>query len=421
MENEIDLRQYIRVLIRHWVMIVSITVIAIIVAVLVSFTSAAVYEAKATVIITITRAEIVFEPKYRTYSLQEDKELRETLFTLVKSSSVAAEAIERLGDELELEDQSIRNILSKVTVNTSGDLIGISVKSTDPEEAVAIANAWAESYVSYVNALYADIPQSPEELQIQASAAMADYLERQREWESFMGNNTIDELTQQIADKELLINLKSLRDQIEAGSLSSAAAAANSLALLLLQTGAYATLPVQFQVPLDELLGLNANTEEQLHDIDSLIFNLESRSGGQPGQTIEELRQDILQLKRELEQQSAREKELKSSRDIAWQTYTTLANKVAEVEVASHAQDVVVRVAVDAIVPERSISSHRVTNIGIALVLGLIIGIFGAFGVDYFKNAKIEPKAEINEVMEEKTEARNNNRTGETRGKKNKA
>lgn len=417
MENEIDLRQYIRVLIRRWKLIVSITVIAVIVAVLVSFTSAAVYEAEATVIITGTRAEIVFEPKYRTYSLQEDKELRETLVALVKSSSVAAEAIERLGDELEPENQSIRNILSKVTVNTSGDLIGISVNSTDPEESAAIANAWAESYVSYINALYAGITQSPEGLQVQASAALADYEERQRERESFLGNNTIDELTQQIADKELLCTLKSLRDQIEAGSLSSTAASANSLALILLQTGAYATLPVQLQVALDTLPGLNASTAEQLHDIDALISNLESRSGGQQGQTVEELRQDILQLKRELEQQSAREREIKSSRDIAWQTYTTLANKVAEVEVASQAQDVVTRFAVAAVVPERSIPSHRVTNIGIALVLGLIIGIFGAFGVDYFKNTKIEPKAGRNEVMEEKTEARNNKKTGETRGK----
>ena len=417
MENEIDLRQYIRVLIRHWKMIVSITVIAVIVAALVSFTSAAVYEAKATVIITGTRAEIVFEPKYRTYSLQEDKELREALVALVKSSSVAAEAIERLGDELEPEDQSILNILSKVAVNTSGDLINISVKSTDSGEATAIANAWAESYVSYVNALYADIPQSPEELQIQASAALADYEERQREWEGFLGNNTIDELTQQIADKELLRTLKSLRDQIKAGSLSSASTAANSLSLILLQTGAYTTLPVQLQVALDTLPGLNASMAEQLHDIDALISTLESRSMGQPGQTVEELRQDILQLKRELEQQNASKRESQSSRDIAWQTYITLANKVAEVEVASQAQDVVTRVAVAAIVPEKSVASHKVTNIGIALALGLIVGIFGAFGVDYFKNTKTEPEAGENEVTEEKTGARNNRKTGETRGK----
>lgn len=404
MEDEIDLRQYIRVLIKHWVLIVSITVIAVIVAVLVSFTSATVYEAKATVIITSARAEIVFEPKYRTYSLEEDKELKEALVALVKSSSVAAVTLDLLGDELSPEDQSIHSILHKVAVNASGDLIEISVKSTDPEEAADIANAWAESYVRYINALYADMPQSPEELQVQASAALADYDERQREWESFVGNNTIEELTRQIADKGLLLTVKSLRDQIEAGSLSSASAAANSLALVLLQTGAYATLPAQLQVALDTLPGLSDSTEEQLHDVDALVSTLESRSGGQQGQTVDELRQDILLLQMELEQQRDIKKELGNSRGIAWQTYTTLANKVAEVEVASLAQDVIVRVAVLAIVPETPVPAHKITNIAIALVLGLIIGTFGAFGVEYFKNAGGKAEAEKEEQVEEKIE-----------------
>jgi succinoglycan biosynthesis transport protein ExoP len=401
MEDEIDLRQYIRVLIRHWVLIVSITVAAVIVAVLVSFTSAAVYEAKATVIITATRTEIVFEPKYRTYSLEEDIELRESLVALVKSSKVASLTLDLLGDELSPEGQSIPSILGKVAVNISGDLIEISVKSTDPEEAADIANAWSESYVDYINALYADIAQSPEELAVQARVALADYDESQREWENFVGNNTIDELIQQITDKGLLLTVKSLRDQIEAGSSSSASAAANSLALVLLQTGAYATLPVQLQVALDTLPGLDASTEELLYDIDALISTLEARSEGRPGQTVEELSQDILILQRELEQQRAIQNELRNSRDIAWQQYITLANKVAEVKVSYLAQDVVVMVAVPAMVPETPAPAHKVTNIAIALVLGLIVGIFGAFGVEYFENAGVKSEAEKEEQVEE--------------------
>ena len=152
---------------------------------------------------------------------------------------------------------------------------------------------------------------------------------------------------------------------------------------------------------LDTLPGLNADTEERLHDIDALISTLEARSGGQPGQTVEELRQDILILQRELEQQRAIEKELRNSRDIAWQKYTTLANKVAEVEVAYLAQDVIVRIAVPAIVLETPVPAHKITNIAIALVLGLIIGIFGAFGVEYFKNAGGKAQAEKEEQVEE--------------------
>jgi uncharacterized protein involved in exopolysaccharide biosynthesis len=408
MEEEIDLRKYVDVLLRHWKLILSITVTAVVVAVVVGFLSPPIYEAKASVLIATTRAEIIFEPKYRTFTLEEDKELRETLVALVKSSSVAAEAIERLGDELEPENQSIRNILSKVAVNTSGDLIDISVKSTDHEETAAIANAWAESYVSYVNGLYSDILQSPEKLQVQADAAERDYEERQRVWESFVGNNTIAELGRQITDKELLCNIKSLREQIESGSLSPASSAANSLTLVLLQARAFTTLPAQLQVALDELPGLDASTEELLHDIDALISTLESRTGGQPGQSISELRQEILQLRAERERERAKERELQTSRDIAWQTFETLNNKMAEVEVATRAQDVVVRVADPATAPEPTVAFPKVTNVVIALVLGLIVGVFGAFGVEYFRKPQEKPEVEKNEGIEEKPGVGNN-------------
>jgi uncharacterized protein involved in exopolysaccharide biosynthesis len=43
-----------------------------------------------------------------------------------------------------------------------------------------------------------------------------------------------------------------------------------------------------------------------------------------------------------------------------------------------------IRVAELAVVPESPVAPRRVMNIGIALVLGLVVAIFGAFGVEYF-------------------------------------
>ncbi|GAJ04046.1 unnamed protein product, partial [marine sediment metagenome] len=248
-----------------------------------------------------------------------------------------------------------------------GDLIEISAKFTDPQKATAIANAWAESYASYVNGLYSGILQSPAELQVQADAARKEYEEKQRAWEDFVSSNRIDELSRQIADKKLLCNIKSLREQIKAGSSSSASAAANSLALILLEAKAFTSLPGELQVSLDRLSGLNVS----LDDIDALISTLETRSGGTRGQSISELREEILQLRGELEQETAKQRELKNSRDIAWETCTTLDSKAAEVRVATLAQDVVVRVAVVAVVPESPVAPRRAMNITIALVLGL--------------------------------------------------
>ena len=388
MEDEIDLRKYIGVLLRHWKLIVSITVIAVFVAGLVSFLQPPTYEARASVLITKGRSEITFEPKYRTYFQEDIRSQRTALVALVKSSAVAIPVIKQLEDELEPAEQRVENILDKVRVRDEGDLIQILVRSTDPEKAAIIAGAWANCYQSYVNSLYGGVSQSPGELQAQADAAKKEYEEKQKAWEDFVRDNRIDELTQQVADKELLCDVKSLREQITAGSSSSASAAANSLALILLQSRAFTSLPAELQVSLDRLSGFKVS----LDDIDTLISTVETRSGSTRGQSIDELRQEILQLWAELEQERAKQLELRSSRDIAWEAYQIVAGKVVEAEVAVRAQDAVVRVAEVAVVPEQPVAPRRVMNISIALVLGLVVGVFGAFGVEYFQKTGEKPE-----------------------------
>jgi len=370
-EEEMDLRKYIDVLLRHWKLIVSITVIAVFVAGLVSFLLPSTYEAKATVLV-----------------IKEEE--RKTLITLAKSPIVATQVIEELGDKLEPEEQRLGNILDKVQVREKGNFIEISVKSTDPQKAVAIANAWVESYENYVDDFYRRVSQSPEELQAQADAARKEYEEIQKAWEDFIGDNRIDELSRQIADKELLCDAKSLREQIKAGSSSPASAAANSLAFVLLQTRASTSLPVNFQVSTDQLRDLNAS----LDDVDALISVLEIRSGSTKGQSITKLRQDINQIKAELERENAKEWDLRSSSNITWEAYISVASRVVEAKVAAQAQATRIRVAELAVVPESPVSPRIMTNISIALVLGLVVGVFGAFGVEYFKKTGEKPEGE---------------------------
>ena len=403
MEDEINLREYLHVLIRHWKLIVSITLIAVIAAVLVGFLAPLTYEAKASVLITETRAQIVFEPKYRTFSSVEQEELKQALVALVKSNSVAASVVEKLGDALGPAEQNVIRIQKKVDVKTVGDLIEISVKSGDPEKAADIANAWAEAYVDYINGLYTGTSLSPDELRTQADDAKKGYEEKQRAWESFVSNNRLDELQRLIGDKKLLVDVKYLREQIAAGISTPASAAANSLAIILLQAKAFIKLPAELQVSLDTLPGLDASIEGQLRDIDALISTLESRIGEKRGQSVDELQKEILQLKGEHVQESARERELKRSRDVAWETYTTLDNKAIELEVASQAQDVAVRVAVAATVPELTTARPDITSVGIALALGLIISVFAAFGLEYLTNGAKKPEvAEADTAAEEK-------------------
>ena len=381
MKDEVNLRDYVNVVFRRWVLIVSITVIAVVIGGLVSFLSPNTYETKARVLITQAKSEIVFEPKYKTLSEENIASQRTALIALLKSRTVASRVIEQLGDKLRPEEQDPISLLDRVQVREHGDLIEISARATDPQTPASIVNAWVQSYESYVNTLYRGVLQSPEELEVQADAARKDYEGKQKAWEDFVGKNRIDELNRQIADKKMLLSLRSLREQIEAGSPSATSAAANSLALILLQTQAFTSLPIGLQVSLDTV----SNLKVGLDDVDALISTLETRLGGTKGQSIGELREEILQLSGELEQEGARKRGLATSRDIAWEAYKTIAGKVVEAEVVTQVPSTVVRVAESAAVPELPVGPNRIMNIVIALIVGLVAGVLGAFGVEWLR------------------------------------
>jgi succinoglycan biosynthesis transport protein ExoP len=381
MEEETDLRGYISVLLRHWKIIVSITLIAGLVAGLIGFLGSPSYEAKAEVV--ITKARIVSDEEVSALNIE-----RETLIALVKSSSVASQVVEQLGDRLEPDERGLASLISKVQVKNQGDFIEISVKDPEPKKAADIANAWAESYVNYVNSLYSDASQSPEELMAQADAAKLEYEEAEGMWKDFIRDNRIDELDRQISDIELLCQLKSLRQQFEAGASSSASTIATSLAFILIQTRAFTDTPAEFQISLDEISDINVS----LNDIDALISTLEARSAITPGQSVSQLRQEILGLKAEQEQEKARQLELETSKEIAWEAYEVAAGKLLEAEIAPGAQSPIVQVTDFAVVPESPVSTNRVMNIIIALVLGFIVGILAAFVVEYFQKSQKKPR-----------------------------
>jgi len=141
MEEEIDLREYIDVIVRRWKWILGITLTAVVAAAILSFfLLAPVYEAKAEVIIVKSRSEVTFEPKYRTLTEEElgsagvidVNARRKALEALVKSSSVASEVIAKLGSTLEPEEQDVNTLLEMVETTANGDLISIKVRGKDP-------------------------------------------------------------------------------------------------------------------------------------------------------------------------------------------------------------------------------------------------------------------------------------------------
>ena len=388
MNDDVDLRRYIDVLVRRWKVVASITLVAVVIAAAVTFTSPASYEARASVLVVTTRAQVILEPKYLTLETEELKALREALVVLAKSNSVATAAIEELGDQITPKERRVSSLTGKVGVTADGDLINIVVKTHDRIKSAAIANAWADSYASYINRLYTGTSQSPEAMRAQAREAKAEYEEQQRAWEQFVVNNTIHQLDRRIGDIELLVNLKSLRDGVEAGSSSPTSAMADGLAIVVLEQQAFAPdLRADIQLSLNSLSGLSSDPKDQLRDVDGLIVTLESRSDIEHGQSLAQLDDLTMRLRQEREAEAARERALHRAREVTWSAFETLDNKAVELAVAAQAQDVAAKLAFPAVVPEQAAGSGKVMPLGTALVLGATVGVFGAFAVEYFRTS----------------------------------
>lgn len=414
MEGEIDLRAYLNVIIRRWKWIVAVTLVAAITAAIVSFfVIAPVYEARAGVLILKSRSEITFEPTYRTLTEEElaraSMEImarREAIQALAESSPVMAEVIAKLGAALDPEE--VARLSEMVKTEIRGDLIEIAVRSTDPKKAATIANAWAEAYERYVNELYGGRPQSAEDIEAQVVEARKTYEEAQVALTKFRGDNRIEFLSREIEAKQnaltdyyatkqaidlLIPDAKALRDHLGGGSSSTGLA--NDLSIILLKASAFTLLapdlPAQLQLSLDQGTGIENGTEEQAGDLDTVIAVLEARQE-EVEALIDDmsLQREILELQEQLEGEQAKERELGQARDLAWETYQTLARKEVEVGISAQLTDTELHFAIRALEPSLPVAPKKAMNIAIAGVLGLMVSVLAVFGAEYLGNQQGE-------------------------------
>lgn len=225
MEDEIDLREYVLVLVAWWREIVLLTVLAALLGAGAILALRAiqppVYEAAATVAISRTRTDINFDERFRTLS-EEDMQAvasnatarRSALVGLVSNGAIARAVIDRLGGLLETEEQIPANLLGAVEAELAlpdgsrgdSDLIRIKATADSPEKAAAIANAWAEEYVRQVNLLYGQIPaELVASVTTELQNAQTAYETAQKALEAFVANNEIDRLNRLITEKREII------------------------------------------------------------------------------------------------------------------------------------------------------------------------------------------------------------------------
>lgn len=446
--------QYFSMLAKWYRLIIAAGVIAAAAVLAVSYLSRPTYAAEADVAIVTTGAKVNFDTQIQTLSdLQyavDQTARRKSLTTIAESPDVATAVIDKLGNRFNARDKVPAELLRSIDAVNDGDLIKITAKANDPELAALIANTWAEQYQARVNAIYGDNPLSPEAIQSEADAARIDYITKEAALVGYMRDTPIDDLTREIAQKQqtladlvaaenkldrLLADAKSLRDHLAAQK--SGGGPGDELAQVLLEAAAFSTtsnlpsklgsttqlsiippkstdpnsgqpsnvqlntsqggiqpdiLPANLQLRIDQLAG--SSPADQLSSLDSFIAALQARRDAIQPSAMVQLQLEIDRLESQWEQENANKQQLVRARDLALSTYTTLTNKVAELNIAEGTKGSVVRLAVPAIAPDQPLASGRLVDTLLAGLVGLLLGAGAAFLLEYM-NDSLRTSAEL--------------------------
>lgn len=440
-DDEIDLRQYLDVVIRWWREIVLITAGVALLAALAILALRLVlppsYTATAGVAIARTVSNVSFDERFQTTSDELGTDTasasarRSALMGLVATGGIANEVIAEVGALLSEEERDPSYLIEQIEAvpgpvtgaRTDSDLIRILATADSPEKAAAIANAWANAYVRQVNTVYGQVPNAVLN-SIQAELAVAEqaYLEAQSQLEAFLAENQLKDLNslltvlQQRVDQEVILvqsyltewqytneqlaTARSLRTQLEQGG--DGAVRSTMAALQTLKITAYGKPPATLQLELRDLPevsleamvadvdGLIASLEEKLVDLDREItarsdgLRPEDSAAGTPTNAFAPTYKEIRQLQARIEAESARKNQLEQQRNLNWEAYKALSNKIAELSLTRAASSSEVRFAAPAVPPAEPVKGiGLVVGTGIAAFVGLFLAMLSAFLSNY--------------------------------------
>lgn len=224
MEEEIDLRVYIDILLKWWWLIALGAFVVGVSAFGFTALQPRVYEATAGVVSLRSRVEISLGSGFESVSendfslpaqaanvvLDRNQRRLNTLTGMVRSGAIAQQVATELQEILAEENTDPARLMEYVEGKLMGgnsDTIQIVVTHKDPVIAAEIANAWARAFEAHVNAIYGEASYSPfADIGAQVVTAKAEYDEAQAAWVAFLNTeDRIAELQRQVTEDEVVI------------------------------------------------------------------------------------------------------------------------------------------------------------------------------------------------------------------------
>jgi uncharacterized protein involved in exopolysaccharide biosynthesis len=408
LDDELDLRPYVAVLLKNWYWIVGSGVLAGVTALVISLLLPPTYEATALVAITRPRYVLQFDSRFQ--NVTNIQPVYRAYPELATSDGVLQELRTRHSNPI--TGESLTELRQMVSASAGADpsLIRLSARGWDPQQVADLANAWADIYIQRANELFGN--QNGEQVTFfESQLAMATQeLERaQQAMIAFQGQNRSAILETQLASYTeaqaaylarqqalilLLADIEGFQRQLLAQGNNQPAAAANALTALLLQLQAFGvgeTTMLQLQFPGEAAISSLSAAEQQ-----ALLDNLLAVVTGtvrQINQELAELEPQVLLAQTELQQLEATRDRLSRDLAIAQETYTTLSRKLEEARLTTEGVGSEVQLASYAAVPEDAISPRKALNTVVAAALGFTVSALALTLLSWWQSTPVTPIA----------------------------
>lgn len=424
MSNEFDLRPYLRAVTQRSRWIAIAAVLAASAAGLWAATRPQVYSASATVLLRSSQSQLTLDERYATRELVDVASRRRTLLSLARSSAVEEgipnEPRERLGGG----EYAGGDLRKRIRTSADGDVISITAEGPTAEQAQELANAWATSYVHFINKAFSNSGEETlRSIDEQVRATKERYEEAQLALEQFAGQSQIDTLNARIESTLSVISQTLEIDQIrheaylkvaqqlelvvrDAEALrrevadGGAVGANTALAALLIRARASAGEDFPLNLELNPPVSLEQSDVLRTEELDAFITSLrqqiseteeaaaqlgaalanDQRTQGQ-GPTLDQPAMyfnQLSDLRRQLEAETGKRHALVLERDVAMEALQAVQRKAMEEEVSAALPEPQVQVASQAILPSRPAARPVLLFSLVGALVGAVLGSFAA-------------------------------------------
>jgi len=312
--------------------------------------------------------------------------------------------------------QDLDDLRETFTAATAGDpnLIKLTVESKDPQEAANLANAWAGQVVTHLNDIYGgsgdmtlfegQVANAKTTLEAADQALVAfrrEYGMGFSDGRSSEGNEEDDMVLDLGIRRRLQAKTDLLTDyETKARQITQLLQEARAASAQVNET----TSPAIMAGLLGDMLDLGlVNEETSRHSIQislsgldaeaslsALIIALEAKQTS-IDEAITGLSAEVQTLQSQLADRQQELDQLLRDRQVAQDAYLTLSNKLQEATIETQDETGDVLLLSKAAVPKEPARPRRLLNTAVAGMLGLMVGVFGAFFIEYWQQETPEP------------------------------